>query len=153
VTFLLDVRATRVFRSNFMMPTYFRGEFPAAVARSSPRVLVVDNEPLVRWSLATGLRLSGFDAGSAADAAEARGLARQGPPLDAVLLDARLWDADPRALLAEIRATAPHCRFLILAVAGQDVDLAAWDAVAMIRKPFDLHDVVHRVQTELTCTV
>lgn len=134
-----------------MMPTSSNGGFSATGAESSPRVLVIDNEPLVRWSLTTGLRLAGFDAASAADAAEARALARLGSPPGVVLLDARLWDTDPPALLHEIRSMSPQCRFLILAVAGQDVSLASWDAVAVIRKPFDLPDVVRRVRAALTC--
>lgn len=136
-----------------MMPTCSCGKFPAAGAKNPPRVLVVDNEPLVRWSLATGLRLSGFDAASAADASEARLLARQRPRPDVVLLDARVWDADPRQLLDEIREMSPECRFLELAVAGQEAALPPWDAVSVIRKPFDLHDVVRRVKAALTCAV
>ena len=134
-----------------MMPTSTCGEFPAAAPKVFPRVLVVDGEPLVRWSLTTGLRLRGFDAESAGDAAEARTLARQPPRPDVVLLDARLWDADPRQLLDEIREMSPHCRFLILAVAGQEVALAPWDGVAVIRKPFDLYDVVRLVEEALPC--
>lgn len=136
-----------------MMPTCSCGKFPAEGAEISPRVLVVDNEPLVRWSLTTGLRLVGFNADSAADAAEARTLARQAPRPDVVLLDARLWDTDPRQLLDEIRQMSPQCRFMILAVAGQEVALPPWDGVTVIRKPFDLHDVVRLVQAALTCAV
>ena len=135
-----------------MLPTPSGGGFPAAGAKSSPRILVIDNEPLVRWSLTTGLRLAGFDASSAADATEARALARQGSRPDVVLLDARLWGADPQDLLDEIRSMAPQCRFLILTVAGQDVCLSSWDAVTVIRKPFDLDEVVRRVGAVLTCT-
>lgn len=135
-----------------MIPTCSCGKFTDAGAKIPPRVLVVDNEPLVRWSLTTGLRLSGFDADAAADATEARALARHGPRPDVVLLDARLWGADPQDLLDEIRSMAPQCRFLILAVAGQDVCLSSWDAVTVIRKPFDLDDVVRRVGAVLTGT-
>lgn len=63
-----------------------------------------------------------------------------------VLLDSRLHGADPRALLHELRALSPSCRFLVLAVEGQDVSLPPWDEIRIIRKPFDLHDVVRRVR-------
>jgi two-component system, OmpR family, response regulator len=119
----------------------------------SPRVLVVDNEPLIRWSLTTGLRLAGFDAVSAADAFEARTLARHHPSPDVVLLDAPLWDADPRQLLEEIREIAPLCRFLVLSVAGREATPPAWKNVAVIRKPFDLHHVAQLVRDELTRAV
>ena len=132
-----------------MMPTCSCGEFPAAAAKFSPRILIVDNEPLVRWALTTGLQLAGFDAQSTGDAAEARSLARQAPPPDVVLIDARLWDADPRQLLDEIRTMSPQCRFLILTVAGQEFATPPWDSVAVIRKPFDLHEVVRLVEATL----
>lgn len=133
-----------------MISTCSSGEFPAADAKLSAKVLVVDNEPLVGWALTRGLRLAGFDADSAADAAEARTLARQSPP-DVVLLDARLWDADPRQLVDEIREISPECRFLTLAVAEPEGALSPWEGVAVIRKPFDLHDVVRLVRAALTC--
>ena len=136
-----------------MMPTCSCGKFPATRTEIPPRVLVVDNEPLVRWSLTTGLRLVGLDAVSAADGAEARALARRPPHPDVVLLDVRLWDADPRQILDEIRELSPLCRFLILAVEGQELTLPPWDGVAVIRKPFDLHEVVRLVQAALTCAV
>jgi DNA-binding response OmpR family regulator len=129
----------------FIMPTSSSGKIPALHAGIPPRVLVIDNEPLVRWSLTTGLRLAGFDAVPAADAAEARMLAAQLPSPDAVLLDVSLWDVDPRQMLDEIRRSSPRCQFLILAVAGQEVPLPPWDTVAVVRKPFDLHEVVRLV--------
>jgi len=134
-----------------MMPICANGEFPVAGAKVLPRVLVLDNEPLVRWALTTGLRLGGFDAESAADAAEACRLARRLPHPEVVLLDAGLWEANPWRLLGQLREISPECRFLILAVAGQEVALPPWDVVAVIRKPFDLHDVVRLVSEALTC--
>ncbi len=44
---------------------------------------------------------------------------------------------------------SPQCRFLILAVAGQEFASAPWDSVAVIRKPFDLHEVVRLVEATL----
>ena len=128
------------------MPTSAHGEYPTTRAEIPRRVVVIDNEPLVRWSLTTGLRLAGFDADAAADVAEARALVRQLPPPDVVLLDARLWDADPRQVLEEIRGISPECRFLILAVAGHEMMAPPWDNVSVIRKPFDLLEVVRVVE-------
>jgi DNA-binding response OmpR family regulator len=136
-----------------MTATCSCGEFPAARTEIPPRVLVVDDEPLVRWSVTTGLRLAGFDACAAAGADEALTLARQPPRPDLVLLDAGLWDADPRQLLDQIRTMSPQCRFLILAVEGQSVALPPWDGLTVVRKPFDLHEVVRTVRAALTCAV
>ena len=134
-----------------MKPTCSCGKFPASHGEIPPRVLVIDNEPLVQWSLTAGLRVAGFDAVAAGDVAEARELARQLPRPEVVLLDARLWGADPRQLLEEIRALSPQCEFLVLAVAGHDVTLPPWDNVAVVRKPFDLHAVVQLVGAALPC--
>lgn len=134
-----------------MMPLCSCRKFPRVHSEIPPRVLVLDDESLVRWSLTMGLRRAGFAADSAADPAEALQLAAQRPSPDVVLLDAALWGADPFVLFEEIRALAPRCRFLILAVAGQELRLPPWDDVGVIRKPFDLSDVVRVVQETVPC--
>lgn len=128
-----------------MMITDSSGNIPARTGKFSARVLVVDGEPLVRWSLATGLRLAGFDAVEASGAAEARALAAQPPALDLVMLDVNLRDGSPGHLLEEIRHMLPACQFLVLAVAGQTVDGPPWDGVRVLRKPYDLDDVTRVV--------
>jgi DNA-binding response OmpR family regulator len=129
-----------------MMPLRSGGKDLASRVEIPPRVLVVDDESLVRWSLTTGLRAAGFDAVAAADGNEARALARQFPPPDVVLLDAHLWDGNPRQLLDDIQALAPRCRFLILVVPGRDAVLPRWENVDIIMKPFDLPAVIHTVE-------
>lgn len=127
------------------------GKFPTTRAKILPRVLVIDDEPLVRWSLVAGLQHAGLDAVPAAAPDEARALARQVPRPDVMLLDVALWGVDPRAFIEELRATAPHGHLLLLAVEGRDVDLPPWDDVEVIRKPFDLHAVVNRVRAAVFC--
>ena len=129
-----------------MMPIGTGGKDFASRVEITPRVLVIDDESLVRWSLTTGLRAAGFDAVAAADGSEARAIARQFPRPDVVLLDVHLWDGNPRQLLDDIQALAPRCRFLILVVPGRDVVLPSWNNVDIIRKPFDLPAVIHAVE-------
>ena len=126
-----------------MIASWSSAKIHVTGAEIPPRVLVIDGEPLVRWSLVAGLRHAGFDAVSAGTAENARALAREASPPLVVLLDVGLWGVDPRELLASIRHSAPGCRVLLLAVEGQDV--CAMDDVEVIRKPFDLHAVVVRV--------
>jgi DNA-binding response OmpR family regulator len=130
-----------------MSSTRSGGKFHVSGGEIVPRVLVVDDEPLVRWALVAGLRHAGFDAVSAGTAEDARALAHEAPPPLVALLDVGLWRVDPRELLATIRHNAPGCRVLLLAVEGQDVP--AMDDVEVIRKPFDLHAVVGRVRAAL----
>lgn len=133
-----------------MMSTCSCGKIPATRAKIPSRVLVVDDEPLVRWSLVAGLRHAGLDAVPAGTPEEARAVARQYPVPEVVLLDHGLWGVDPRTLLEEIRSAAPQARILILAVEGRDLTPCG-DNVDVVRKPFDLHAVVRRVQAALTC--
>jgi DNA-binding response OmpR family regulator len=123
------------------------GKIHEAGGEILPRVLVADDEPLVRWALVTGLRHAGFDAVPAGTPEDARRLAREAPQPLVVLLDVSLWGADPRELLATIRESAPGCRVLLLAVEGQPIPDV--EHVEVIRKPFDLPAVVARVQAAL----
>jgi DNA-binding response OmpR family regulator len=113
------------------------------VAEIHPRVVVIDDEPLVRWSIVAGLRHAGIDAVGAADLEEGRPLARAA---DLVLLDVSVWPAGSHDILADLRALAPSGRVIILAVEGQPVPPATRGDLDVIRKPFDLNDVVERVR-------
>ena len=65
------------------------------------RVLVVDDESLIRWSLAERLRADGHVVTEAGTAAEAIDRAEQG--VDLVLLDYKLPDEDGLAVLRRLR--------------------------------------------------
>jgi DNA-binding response OmpR family regulator len=125
------------------------GEFPGVRAEIHAGILVIDDEPLVRWSIVAGLRHAGFAAVGAGSPEEATRLAAQTRPVLA-LFDVRLWGTDPVRLLQEIRTLAPNCRILILAVEGQDLAVPTWNGIDVIRKPFDLHAVVERAETVLS---
>jgi two-component system OmpR family response regulator len=132
-----------------MMRPSLNGKVHAACAKFPARILIVDDEPLVRWSLSAGLRSAGFDAVSASSGPDVLRLAREYPRPDVVLLDLRLYDADPRMLLEELRRIAPACQFLLLTTAGPEMPLVTSEAVRVVEKPFDLADVVHLVDTTL----
>lgn len=115
-----------------------RGLIPA-------RVLVVDDEPLIRWSICVALAAAGFDADSASTADEARRLAAAGPPPRVVLLDVHP-DGQPQPLIDQIRATCPDSRFLVMSTARQTTDtLHQFGDVQVVEKPFDLMDLVAAV--------
>lgn len=108
------------------------------------RVLIVDEEPLVLWSLAAGLRLPRFDVVTASSSVEALALAREPLQPDVVLLGLSLNNTDPGALLDELRLAAPKCRFLLMATAAHDMPVLFRD-VLIIQKPFDLGEVVRLI--------
>ncbi len=115
--------------------------------KSPSRVLIVDGEPLIRWSLAVGLRHGGFDTIAASTGAQAVALAGTSPFPDAILVDLDLFDASPVALLADLKSAAPGCRFLLMSTGEGNMFSDA--CARVIRKPFDLEDVVRLVHTML----
>lgn len=134
-----------------MMSTMPCGENLTTGSENPPRVLVVDDEPLVRWSLRAGLRHAGFDAVSAADSMEARRVASEVPQPSVVLLDIGLWGTDTRALLDDLRLALPGSRFIILATRGQALP-GPCEGMTVLRKPYDLTDVVRLVRTAVTAS-
>ena len=123
------------------------GKVRTRPANPPGRVLVVDDEPLVCWSLSAGLRDAGLATDTASTAAEALELAALRPQPDAILLDSRLHGCDPAALLRQLRITAPQCRFLLMTTDRYATPPA--NDVSLVRKPFDLVDVVRQVGAEV----
>ena len=88
------------------------GKIPQAAKKSAPlRILVVDDESLIRWSLAETLSDLGHLVSEAGDGETAlRTLTHAGGPFDVVLLDYHLPDSHDLALLSQIRRLAPERR-------------------------------------------
>src|SRR2546429_216471 len=84
-------------------------ENPEPVKKSTvPSVLVVDDESLVRWTIAEKLSEHGFEVMEAADAETAMcALVRAGNRTDLVMLDLRLPDSNDLGVLALIRTLSP----------------------------------------------
>ena len=78
-------------------------EIPSAL-----KVLVVDDEPLIRWSLAETLEASGCTVVEASDATTTHKLIHDGG-IDVVVLDYRLPDSNSLDLLAAVRRAPPSC--------------------------------------------
>ncbi len=117
------------------------------------RVLVVDDEALIRWSLAERLRSDGYDVLEAGTVAEAIDHAEQG--VDLVLLDYRLPDGDGLEVLRRIRDLDPDTLVMMLtAHKGIDTVVESMKAGAFdyATKPFELDDVAVRVARALDTT-
>jgi DNA-binding NtrC family response regulator len=117
------------------------------------RVLVVDDEPLIRWSLTERLRADGHEVLEAGTAAEALEKAQTG--VDLVLLDYKLPDEDGVAVLRKIRELDPDTLVIMLtAHKGIETVVVAMKAGAFdyATKPFDLEDVAVRVSHALETT-
>jgi DNA-binding NtrC family response regulator len=118
------------------------------MAKISPpiRVLVVDDDPLIRWALGETLRASGCEVLEARDRDSAmRALLSAAQPFDVILLDYWLPDCADLTLLAAIRGLAPDCQVVIMSAhATADVaeDALRLGACRVLYKPFEMSDVV-----------
>jgi DNA-binding NtrC family response regulator len=118
------------------------------------RILIVEDERLIRSSLAERLQTDGFEVSQAESGAAFRRAMKNGLP-DLVLMDVRLPDADGTALLAELADAHPEIP-VILMTAYSTVEKAvaamkrgAWD---YLNKPFDLDEMVLEVGKALEMT-
>jgi two-component system, response regulator, stage 0 sporulation protein F len=108
------------------------------------RVLVVDDEPLIRWCISETLGQAGHTVNEAADGAGALALLARGPAPDVVLLDFRLPDSHDLRLLAEVRRLAPSAAVVMMTAFGEDdiADAAATlGARRVVAKPVDMRDL------------
>jgi len=129
------------------------GEYPRVLKKSARRVLVVDDEPLVRWSIAETLRAHGCEIVEAenAGAALAAILDSTRHP-DAVLLDLKLPDSDDLSLLASIRRLLPAVPVILMTAFGTPEileDARRLGAYRVLDKPFDLEELDKIVERAL----
>ena len=107
------------------------------------RVLVVDGEPLIRWSLAAALEEHGHHVTAAADRDGALH-ALQSEPLDVILLDCHLTDATDLELLRVVRSLAPRTPVVgMTAFPSRELRRCAshLGAACLLEKPFDVFGV------------
>ncbi len=119
--------------------------------KNSPslRVLVVDDESLIRWSLAETLAESGHVVAEAGDGATALCLLTDGgAEIDVVLLDYRLPDSNDLNLLATIRHVSPKSAVIMMTAFGTpEVESGALQlgVYRVVSKPFNVHDMADLV--------
>ena len=116
-------------------------------------ILVVDDEQLIRWSLAQRLRSEGYRVVEAATGRDALDRVREG--VDLVLLDYKLPDIDGVTVLREIKEhDADVLVILLTAYATVDTAVEAMKigAYHFANKPFDLDDVTRLVEKALETT-
>lgn len=121
--------------------------------RSSARVLVVEDEFLIRWSLCERLSEAGLEVVEAGDGAEARSEMARGP--DLVLLDLKLPDANGQDLMRDWLAANPDLKVVVMSAHGTPElaqQLVRDGARRFVPKPFDLDEMVRLVGTLVALT-
>jgi len=111
----------------------------------SLRVLIVDDEPLIRWCLAETLEESGHAVVEAGDGESAvRSVSADGEAFDVVLLDYRLPDSNDLNLLSRIRTLAPQSAVIMMTAFGTPEvtrGAIALGAYRVVPKPFEVHEM------------
>jgi two-component system, NtrC family, response regulator AtoC len=111
------------------------------------RVLVVDDEPLLRWSVAETLSDCGFDVVESSDADGARTAVRDAG-FDAVLLDLQLPDSSDLSLLRTLHTLSPATPLILMTAFGSpelEHDALALGAYRVVDKPFEIDDLAQVV--------
>ncbi|MEO6221655.1 MAG: response regulator [Vicinamibacterales bacterium] len=129
-------------------------------ARNSPHVaensaklsvLVVDDEPLIRWSLLQGFAGRGHRVVTAGSGAEAVGaMAVADASFDVVILDYRLPDRQDLTLLDDVRRLSPTSVVLMMTAFGDDsmrTGARERGARAVIDKPFLVASLIGMAET------
>ena len=111
------------------------------------RILVVDDEPLVRQTLAQVLADEGYVVDVATDGTAALERIRAARP-DAILLDLMMPGMNGRQFLQALRDDPAYRGVPVLimtAVHGLNVNLASIGASAVVEKPFAVEDLLNKV--------
>jgi two-component system response regulator AtoC len=118
---------------------------------SKGKILIVDDEKLVRWSLQEDFRKEGYEVEVAENGAEALTRIEQ-EEYDLVLLDIRLPDINGIEVLHKIRKMDSHLTVVMMTAYGDvetAVDTMRAGAFDFITKPFDLNEIRMRVERSL----
>jgi DNA-binding NtrC family response regulator len=120
--------------------------------KTTAKVLVIDDEQMIRWSIEQTLRAAGHQVVSAESAASGKALVRQFQP-DIVFLDVRLPDQDGLAVLKEMRREyGGKLRVIVMTAfgdGGTTAEAMKLGAYAYLQKPFDFDLIEGTVSSAL----
>jgi DNA-binding response OmpR family regulator len=120
----------------------------ATVAASKGgRILVVDDDPMVRETLGHALADEGYVVDTAVDGTDALDHVRAARP-DAILLDLMMPGMNGRQFLQALRDDPAYAGVSVLimtAVHGLEVNLAAIGASDLVEKPFNVDELLNKV--------
>jgi DNA-binding NtrC family response regulator len=117
---------------------------------ASDWVLIVDDEPLIRWSLRAHLEQAGFAVLDAETGSQA--LDKFGERIALALVDLRLPDTDGLQLISEFKRRQPECSVILMTAYGTpEVAREALDSGAcqVMYKPFDLEKLTTTIEALL----
>jgi two-component system cell cycle sensor histidine kinase/response regulator CckA len=125
----------------------------AKTVEGHERILVVDDEELVRMVIRAVLAYRGYQVFEAVNGEDA--IAKffgANPPFDLILMDRNMPNMSGREALIEIRRRAPVAKAILLSggVGEEDRrDTAELRGVEFLHKPFENHELAHLVRRTL----
>src|SRR5687768_9672618 len=120
-------------------------------AQSLSRVLLVEDEPKLRRTLADGLGLEHWEVSTAASGGEAL-LHLESESFDVIVLDWMLPDCDGLQIVRQLRSNGNHTPVLIISArAGPGAEAAVQQSGAngYLAKPFSFDDLLARTRALL----
>jgi len=115
---------------------------------TAPRVLIVDDERLLRWALRKALTALGCQVWEVADSQGAIDAVESESGFDAVLLDLTLPDSSDLAPLRRLRAQLPGARIVLMTAFGTEetkAEALRLGASRVLQKPFDVKGLAAQV--------
>ena len=122
----------------------------SVVEKSAKRhVLIVDDESLIRWSMAETLGNAGYEVSEAGDAKETLRRLSTAPAPDVILLDYRLPDSDDLRLLETIRQVVPSASVIMMtaySTAEMVSNAIKLGVFRVLSKPVEMDDLAPLVE-------
>ncbi|MCC7072137.1 MAG: sigma-54-dependent Fis family transcriptional regulator [Deltaproteobacteria bacterium] len=139
--------------SSTIAPTADRREDRAREG-SALRVLVCDDEELIRWSVAEHLRAEGYEVSAVADGQECLDAIAAGTP-DALVVDLKMPRVDGMGVLRRLRELEIELPTIVITAHGavdSAIEATRLGAVGYLSKPFDLRELSLQLKRGLDAT-
>ena len=119
---------------------------PSAV--KTARILVVDDEPLIREFVERTLKVAGHQTRSAGDGPSALAIAQTEPPFDLLLTDMRMPEMNGDELARRVRLLQPEVKVLYLTGFSDELfkqKSTLWEGEAFLDKPTSSNGLIEAV--------
>ena len=116
------------------------------------RILLVDDDPLLRVTIVMTLEAAGYQVVSANEGAEALSILDHDPAITLVLSDINMPGMDGTTFLSKVKECYPSLPVIILSVNSAwswRPQMKAAGAQAYLPKPFTTQELLHSVQSVL----
>lgn len=117
------------------------------------RILIIDDEPLMRISIGDALKDEGYEVSDAASGREGLAIARDGvTPFDIVITDLRLPDIDGLEVLKSLRKSSPEAMVVLITAFGAvetAVEAMKYGAYDYVTKPFAMDELLIMIRRML----